>query len=1175
MNCNTRIVLSLCLWGAAAVGAPLRNGSFEQGTPGGIPGSWHFADSKTASGAQMTVEAGNASDGRNSLLIRNPSPKRPNVFGSLFQAVPLEAGKRYRLSGDLSGAPTQGLVFIIGEKWSIRLYPGSPDAPDRWHHFSKEFTLQPEDLDNRGRATFRIVSQDLTAGTRLDNLRIDPAGGSVLTHKEFQTARVLPAKRFEGRLKPGIPAGFPCVTLPANPEHCTAKTFPKPEQLSARFAFGFDPEGILFFADIKDDRVLGGSDGTMWKSDCVQLRLSPTGSFSGDCPESDFEIGFSPSSTGGMKSWNWRDERPLDPEQAELTGGPIPGGCRFAVRLKWKLFDATPEFRNARSFSFNVIVNDSDAPGHRDVAFLADGIHHRKSDRLNTLVMKEDGAPLAVLAAETFRDPHLLRGRLFLAGVEWDTEQELTAELIDSAGKITRIPLRGLPPVQADEFIVTEPEFPLTALADGPFRLRFLLDGKEIGSATGEKADLLRQQLTFLAEAQRRFAAAASNPAVMKSRDLRMLKAILERQIAMHHANLTAQQSAESLEYRLKTGEVITREIGLVLESLETALKQPPPENPAAEAAESTLQPFIGYGHFEQVIRDLDYLPEVAANLIQIEIGPRHVFPEAGFQNPSDEVYRNRLETAFRSARKNDVKIALLLSPHYHPEWWLKAHPELAQANGMYQYDVNTPESREMVERFLDWILPKLRDGNCRDVLHSIVLANEPVWRGAKWSDARTRGEFADWLRQEFGTAAAFNAVSGKRFADFDAVLAATPADPAVNYAFQRFRRESFAAFHRMIADKVKTYLPGMPVSVKIMMADLLTPAGVDDAVDPELFADFSDYNGNDNYMMYGEGQFVSNWIQTQLGHDLQYSLKPVRILNSENHMIRDGEMRFIPPEHIYTAIFEQLLQGAGGIVSWVWARNDYAVHQRNDAVDGCIFHRPAAIAAHGRAALDGVRLAGAIAQFVEAPPEIALVYSPSSHIQNPGDYTTTLRNTFTALAFTGRKTGFISEKQLAAGKFGKLKAIVLTDVTHLDAKAAAALAKFAEQSGKLFLVGAPPAFDSWGNPLKLRLAGEQVKNNLALDESTRFWREKLADLLPLPFMLEAVGETGTTGVFFRAVSVADGEWLVNIVNYNRESRRLRLSGPGAIEDLIGGGEFAPEFTLPPLKPLLLRIRTK
>ena len=63
--------------------------------------------------------------------------------------------------------------------------------------------------------------------------------------------------------------------------------------------------------------------------------------------------------------------------------------------------------------------------------------------------------------------------------------------------------------------------------------------------------------------------------------------------------------------------------------------------------------------------------------------------------------------------------------------------------------------------------------------------------------------------------------------------------------------------------------------------------------------------------------------------------------------------------------------------------------------------------------------------------------------------------------------------------------------------------------------------------------------------------------------------------VFFRAVSAADGEWLVNIVNYDREPRLCRISGTGVIEDLIGGGEFAPEFTLPPLKPLFLRFRVE
>lgn len=1194
MQLRYRLPALLCFCGLTAAASPLLNGSFEKGAPGKTPESWNFVDSKAPSGAQMTVDERGASDGRRSLLIRNPSPKRPNVFGSLCQAVPLEAGKRYRLSCDISGAPTQGLAFVIGSRWNVRLHPGTPASSGGWRHFSKEFTLKPEDLDAKGYAVIRIISQDVSEGTRLDNLRIDPAGGAALAPGAFQSARMLPAKRVNAPPAAGIPENFPCITLPSGPGRSTAKTFPSAANLKARFAFGFDDEGLLFFADVRDDRLLGGSGGDMWKNDSVQLRLSPEGSFSGDCPATDFELGFSPAASG-ISTWNWRDERPLSAAEAELAGGPVPGGYRFAAHLKWELFAATPEFRNARAFTFNVIVNDSDAPGHRDVAFLEDGIHHRKSDRLNTLVMKEDGAPLAVLAAESFRDPRVLRGTLFLSGVEQAEEWELTAEFTGSDGKQVRIPFRNLPPVRAGEIVRSEAAFPLTALADGSFKLRFLLNGNEIGSVDGSRADLLKQQLAFLSEAEKRFTRLAQDPNIPKSRYLGLPEAVLRRQIAMHRANLTARQSAESLEFRLRTGEVVTRELGLALDGFEAALALPLPPparmyrtspvesyrgglpvvETAAEDGSIRREPhfFIGYGHFEQVIRDLDYLPEVAANVIQIELGPHHIFPEENFRNPSDAVYRRRLETAFELAAKNNMKIALLLSPHYHPKWWLEAHPELAQANGMYKYDVNSPEAREMVTRFLDWLLPKLRDGVRRNVLHSIVLANEPVYRGAKWSSPRTRELFGEWLKQEFGTVAEFNRVSGKSFPDFGAVLASSPADPAVNYAFNRFRRETFAAFHRMIGDKVKEYLPDMPVSVKIMMAELITPAGVEDCVDPELFAEFSDYNGNDNYMIHGEGPFISSWVQTAFGHDLQYSLKPVRILNSENHIIRDGESRFIPPEHIYTAVFEQLLQGVGGIVSWVWAENDYANYKRRGDTDGCIYHRPAAIIAHGRAALDGNRLAGPISEFVEAPPEIALVYAPSSHIQNPGDYTATLRNTYTTLAFTGRKTGFISEKQLAAKKFGKLKVIVLTDATHLDAAAAAALAEFTRKGGKLFIVGAPPAFDSWGAPLKLRPDGERVKNAMPPGGAARFWQKRLSALLPTPFELEQSGNRDNTGILFRAVPAAGGGQLVNIVNYNREPRKLKLTGKGTFTDLVAGKPFAPEFELAPLAPLFLSFQ--
>ena len=82
--------------------------------------------------------------------------------------------------------------------------------------------------------------------------------------------------------------------------------------------------------------------------------------------------------------------------------------------------------------------------------------------------------------------------------------------------------------------------------------------------------------------------------------------------------------------------------------------------------------------------------------------------------------------------------------------------------------------------------------------------------------------------------------------------------------------------------------------------------------VDAELFAEFSDYNGNDNYMFYGMGKWISDWQRFSKGHDLQFSMRPNWIVNSENHIIKDGETRLIPGAHTYTATFQQYLQGVG-----------------------------------------------------------------------------------------------------------------------------------------------------------------------------------------------------------------------------------------------------------------------
>lgn len=80
---------------------------------------------------------------------------------------------------------------------------------------------------------------------------------------------------------------------------------------------------------------------------------------------------------------------------------------------------------------------------------------------------------------------------------------------------------------------------------------------------------------------------------------------------------------------------------------------------------------FAGYGHFTDVIRDLPEFSSIGANLIQIEIGPSSIFPKEGkngeFSEPDFSDLENRILPALRSAAEHNVKVCLLLSPHYHP----------------------------------------------------------------------------------------------------------------------------------------------------------------------------------------------------------------------------------------------------------------------------------------------------------------------------------------------------------------------------------------------------------------------------------------------------------------------------------------------------------------------------
>ena len=325
-----------------------------------------------------------------------------------------------------------------------------------------------------------------------------------------------------------------------------------------------------------------------------------------------------------------------------------------------------------------------------------------------------------------------------------------------------------------------------------------------------------------------------------------------------------------------------------------------------------------------------------------------------------------------------------MISPHYHPEWLLKKYPEMASSSGFLKYEVTHPKAQEMLQAYTAALMSKLRGSPWAGALHSICISNEPVYTGCRPDNPFSAAAFRRYMDRKYGSLTAFNQIAKRQFGSYDAMLDAIRRhDPAARYEFYTFSRETFAGWHRMLAEAVRKGLPGIPVHTKIMVFS--SPFEYVTGVDPELMAEFSDYNGNDNYGNYKEGGYLSDWVQFALGHELQFSMKPVSIVNAENHIIRDSERRPIPNDHIYTANFQQHVTGASALVTWVWV--DYSPESaRNTHKDlqGNIALRPGNVIAQGIAALDAVRLAGELKAFTAYEPEIAILYSPTSTAFNP-----------------------------------------------------------------------------------------------------------------------------------------------------------------------------------------------
>ncbi len=578
---------------------------------------------------------------------------------------------------------------------------------------------------------------------------------------------------------------------------------------------------------------------------------------------------------------------------------------------------------------------------------------------------------------------------------------------------------------------------------------------------------------------------------------------------------------------------------------------------------------FCGYGHFGQVRQDLPRWPGYGINLIQIELGP------AGTLVGENEVSLKEAEAVVAvldEAAKENVMVNILLSPHYFPGWAYAKWPELSRGGGSFGYCVDAPEAKQVVEKFLRIVIPLFKD---KPALHSFCLSNEPNFSRSQ-DCVNTPKLWAQYLARAHGTVAALNACYGSHYAAF-ADVPIPGLDQAEFYDYSLFNEERFAGWHRWMAQVIHSMAPRALVHAKIQLEGAVLSRWYHKSswgVDPELFGQWMDLNGNDCIILEPDAgtEWALRWQLQNIGYDLQRSLAAKPIFNSENHPTLDGYKGYVLPEHFQTALWQGAIHGQSATTIWVWERTADPAN----CLYGNVMDRPGCAEAVGVTCLDLNRFAGEVAALQRVKAPVAIVYSGTS-MKPDRRYIQSLEAAYTALNFAGIKIDFVSERQLLSRKGKHYKMIVIPEAAQLLPGATDTLSRL--RGLRLVLVGEALAKDCYGKATPsgeltgLRAGALLLDAKLTAKQMQPLLCRELQQMgaLPAGRMVDALTGKPVWGVEWLPARV-NGRTVINAVNLLREPAHvtvLRGNRKIAAIDLLSLGGREPVEILKPMIPVL------
>ncbi len=1086
----------------------------------------------------------------------------PNVYGALVQKLDgLKPECKYELTVWIKGDSVSNCTIAVGPGWKLR--KSLPEGTYDWRSVTFLFET-PKDM--AGSFPLVFIVEGPTDGIWIDDI-------SLMEDSQNQSI----SRFYEATICNGIPQDlhyYPSPYRTGSPGVVPVLSFRSEDNsFGADSRITWDEKYIHFNVDVIDPsagNVLLGDE--MWRGDSIQLHVQVDDAV-------PVELNFALQANGEVSAFTW--DASIDLEQIKKIGRRSSSGYSLGISLPWREF-AVPAGKLPSRVAANIVVNDSGLDNKRNFVEWTPATAVRKDpEALANVVLSRDSDTNAcdIKLSRSFNDlDDPIEGWAVTYAYQDQPDTPLHLQLSRADGEkiqVFELPTGFNQNLSGQTKRMAFSLVPDSPLPEGDYQFSLVMEGDEehpLAFASFHRIDAenrIREGIRSIQAQSEKIRESVDSLPV--SDDSYVIQGLTIVEIFLKRF-----EGSDAISSDWKMLQV--EELQKILAYLEARIsKLSEPELIVRKQSNEAGAPaFIyGFGHWDQPFKDMPELSKIGVDLVQREFG----------SIVKKERASKTITAAFARAESCKTMVDFHLSPHYIPSDLIKKDVTMALdgavSAGFIKYNIDHPESRKLIQDWVDCVLPLVKDSPS---LFSVGLSNEPLYSHSG-RDVYSRSIWTKYLEGTHGSIDVLNVLYGTNYKSFDEVsppdvgFPGTRAGMCAYYDWVIFNQKNFAEWHQWLNDIVKQQAPGIPTHAKVMPL-IFRRSHLHEGMDPELICDITDLAGNDCWAYYqSSNRFAYRWELEEMWYDLLHSFRGQPVYNSENHLIKDGApATSIPPEHTYSVLWQGALHNMEASAIWVWNP------PVNSALEGSIYMRPGNVRGAGKAILDINRLKPEIQAINRAKAPVAILYSVTSIFWQK-NYEAALMDLYRTLSLGGNPVTFISEKQLSEGKRStandSIGIIALPQTTHVKRETILALEEFVESGGSVVALGQDNlSFDQYGRPhrpedlkaielVEIQWSGARDQDGALTDALSSVLGKMGIRTFPLR---DANTGDRVSGVEYRSVEY-DGGLLMSMINHTKSVVTVSVPSEGSVYDLLNQEVVEPtSFVLEPMQPRLVSL---